>query len=278
MISIQKATCISTGVAYYECDCGKNRIEVLPISAENHNEIPLWGYAATCTKTGLADGKQCSLCGKTTKEQEPIKALGHDEEIIKGYAATCTATGLTDGKKCARCDDVIVAQTTIDAIGHSYTDDETRKYCTLCGHEVATWVMVEDWTQKVLTAGKDEKIITRPSTVTKYRYYSCMFWSNNRLDIVSASEANAKQYATWNGIWLSNTSWREIGESVCTGVFAAGKQGESNGTYVKVATGYYDSPQNPMPNCIDNSPCFNEERKEVDVTYYQKWRLVYKEQ
>ena len=131
----------------------------------------------------------------------------------------------------------------------------------------------------VLTAEENEKVVPRKEEVTKYRYYSCMFWSDSTKQIVSGSEKVAQQNTkAWNGEYLRETTWREIGESVCLGVFVTGVKGTSNGTYVKVVTDWYESPQNPMPSCIEDSPCFNEEITKDDVIYYQKWRLVYKEQ
>ena len=271
------ATCMNTGLTDGSgCSrCGTTIEEQTVIKALGHKEVTLKGYVETCTTDGRTDGKECSRCGVTIEEQKTIKALGHKEVALKGYAETCTTAGLTDGIKCSRCDDVIANQTTIEATGHSYIDDGTKMYCSVCGHVAATWVMVDDWTQDVLTAGIDEKIITRATTVTKYRYYSCMFWSDSSLDIVSGSEAHAQKNRTWNGVWLSDTSWKEIGENVCTGLFIAGKQGKSNGKYVRVATRWYDSPQNPMPNCIEKSPCFEEDIMQQTVTEYQRWKLVY---
>ena len=98
-------------------------IEKLP-----HTEEVLEGKAATCTETGLTEGKKCSVCGETLVAQEEIKALGHTEETVPGKAATCTETGLTEGKKCSVCGETLVAQEEIPA-GHKMVDG----VCTECG-------------------------------------------------------------------------------------------------------------------------------------------------
>ena len=105
------------------------------------------GYAATCTETGLTDGKKCSVCGETTVAQETIAvlehaydavvtaptctdkgyttytcsacgntyvadevaALGHTEEIIPAVEPTTSSTGSTEGKKCSVCGEILVA-------------------------------------------------------------------------------------------------------------------------------------------------------------------------
>ena len=58
-----------------------------------HTEIDVPGYAATCTNTGLTDGKKCSVCGEITVAQTQINKLAHTpgnavpENVI---FATCT--------------------------------------------------------------------------------------------------------------------------------------------------------------------------------------------
>ena len=94
------------------------------------NKTTIKGYAATCTTSGLTDGKKCSDCGAVLTAQTTIKAKGHTETTIKGYAATCTASGLTDGKKCSVCDTVLTAQTTIKAKGH--TETIIKGYAATC--------------------------------------------------------------------------------------------------------------------------------------------------
>ena len=112
-------------------------------AALGHNEVVVGGYPASCTESGLAEGKACTECGITILAQSPIQALGHtyddetdascnrcgherdvaclhtEREVILGTAATCMATGLTDGEKCKACDEITIAQTVIPALGHT---------------------------------------------------------------------------------------------------------------------------------------------------------------
>ena len=74
--------------------------------------------AATCTNTGLTEGKHCSACAAILLEQRIIPAKGHSQVAIVGETATCTEPGLTDGKKCSECNGVLVAQIVIPALGH----------------------------------------------------------------------------------------------------------------------------------------------------------------
>lgn len=87
--------------------------------ALNHNEITVLGYEATCTETGLTDGRKCSRCGKITVAQQEIALAEHETETIEGFAATCTDTGVSDGKICTVCGEVTVVPEEIPAIGHT---------------------------------------------------------------------------------------------------------------------------------------------------------------
>ena len=94
--------------------CGETEGEAL-----GHTEVIIAGREATCTSTGLTEGKKCSVCGETTVTQEVIPTKHHTEETVAGKAATCTATGLTEGKKCSVCDTVLVEQEEIPVKAHT---------------------------------------------------------------------------------------------------------------------------------------------------------------
>lgn len=125
-----------------------------------HVEEVIAGKAATCTETGLTDGKKCSVCQEILVAQEEIAALGHTEEVVEGKAATCTEPGLTNGKKCSVCGVTTVAQEEIEALGHeeetvegkaaTCTEDGivSHTHCSVCdknfdaeGNELATVVI-----------------------------------------------------------------------------------------------------------------------------------------
>jgi len=101
-------TCTGTGTKTFTCSCGDSYTET--IAAKGHTEVTVTGKAATCTQSGLTDGKKCSVCNTVTKAQETIKAAGHKEVVIPAVAPTYTTVGKTEGKKCSVCGTITVAQ------------------------------------------------------------------------------------------------------------------------------------------------------------------------
>ena len=62
-----------------------------PEPVHTHTEEIIKGTPATCTKTGLTDGKKCSVCGEVLEAQTEIPALGHAYKDGK-----CTRCGTED--------------------------------------------------------------------------------------------------------------------------------------------------------------------------------------
>ena len=107
----EEASCTKDGEKVRVCSlCNKTETETIP--ATGHTEVIDKAVAATCTKTGLTEGKHCSVCNAVIKAQEVVPAKGHKyvDTVVK---PTYTAKGYTL-HKCSVC-------------GTSYKDTYTAK-------------------------------------------------------------------------------------------------------------------------------------------------------
>ena len=129
----KEASCTKDGEKVRICPvCNKTETETIP--ATGHTEVIDKAVEATCTKTGLTEGKHCSVCNAVIKAQEVIPAKGHKEVVDKTVEATCTKTGLTEGKHCSVCGALIKAQETVPAKGHKYIDTVVKPTYTAKGY------------------------------------------------------------------------------------------------------------------------------------------------
>lgn len=125
------ATCKVTGVKTFTCTrCKTTKTETVPTLA--HTPVVVPGKEATCTETGLTEGKKCSVCGTVIVAQEKIPAKGHTLVNVE-EAATCTATGLTGGKKCSVCGTVTVEPEKVPMTLHAHYGYDKNGNCNKCG-------------------------------------------------------------------------------------------------------------------------------------------------
>ena len=113
-------------------------------SKHTHTEVVDQAVAATCTTSGLTEGKHCSGCGLVTIAQEEIAALGHnnakpvEENRVE---STCTEAGSYDlVVKCSVCEKELSRETkTLPLANHSYVVQFDEEYhwnqCSVCNDE-----------------------------------------------------------------------------------------------------------------------------------------------
>lgn len=103
---VSAATCYKKAKYYYSCECGEAGKETFEAgSFAPHISVLLKGRAATCTESGLTDGKICGVCNKVLEAQNIVPALGHNlvhHEAKEIY--NCYDYWWDEYDDCTRCD------------------------------------------------------------------------------------------------------------------------------------------------------------------------------
>ncbi len=121
-------TCTEQGVTTFTCALCK-ATKTQPIDFKGHTEVIDKAVAATCTATGLTEGKHCSVCKVVLTAQDVVPATGHAPVYTPKDEVVHTIT-------CENCDHV-------EEAAHSYLGGKC-----ICGQEEAkepveetTWKM-----------------------------------------------------------------------------------------------------------------------------------------
>lgn len=119
--------------------CTVCSIELKPAG---HTEVVLKAVDATCTTTGLTEGKKCSVCDTVLVAQTVVEKKDHTIGKLAAKKATCTTSGLTEGEACTVCKAILKAQETVPATGHNWSDAWANssssghwKSCKNCGEK-----------------------------------------------------------------------------------------------------------------------------------------------
>ena len=91
--SVTAPTCTEEGYTTYTCACGDSYVGD-KVPALGHTEVVDPAVEATCTESGLTEGKHCSVCEQVLIARETVPAKGHAYE--NGICAVCGAEDPTN--------------------------------------------------------------------------------------------------------------------------------------------------------------------------------------
>ena len=79
------ATCAEKGILTRKCECGSIEMSETPLVT--HKEVTDSAVEATCTSTGLTEGKHCSYCKEIITEQKVVDVKDHTS--VNGICVVC---------------------------------------------------------------------------------------------------------------------------------------------------------------------------------------------
>ena len=156
---IEEPTCTKAGLKQRTCSFD-GYVQKEEIPAKGHTEVVINGYAATCEKSGLTDGKKCSACGEVLEAQKEIAKLGHSytKTVVE---PTCTEQGYTI-YKCETCGETKKADF-VNAKGHDFSNN--AQFCLNgCGKVNPNYVAPD--TSTVQTGSCGDNVIYSLNTET----------------------------------------------------------------------------------------------------------------
>lgn len=142
--------CTTDGNKEFTCsECGKTKNEV--VNRTGHTEVVIPAVAATCTTTGLTEGKHCSVCGTVTVEQTETPALGHDYDS-NGDGQETEADGVVNPD--STCTTEGIRTYTCKTCGDTKTEAVSAK-----GHTPATAVIENEKPATCITDGSYDEVV-----------------------------------------------------------------------------------------------------------------------
>ncbi len=153
-------TCTAEGSYVKYCELCAHVFEQKVLPAAGHTEVVDAAKDATCTETGLTEGKHCSVCNEVLVAQEEVPSLRHDwsegnecsrcgtpkcvhEWVDTVVDPTCVNDGYTL-HTCSKCGENY-KDTTVSATGsHTWVETVVAPTCTEAGSKTNTCSVCEE--------------------------------------------------------------------------------------------------------------------------------------
>ena len=193
-------TCTEEGFTTNACvTCGDSYKDSV-VAAKGHTEVIDQAVAATCTESGLTEGKHCSACNEVLIAQTVVDALGHDYEVVV-TPPTCTEEGYTTHT--CHCGDSYV-DNKVAATGHDHsTVVVTPPTCTEKGYTTHTCHCGDSYvTDEVEATGHDyDDVVTPPTCIAEgYTTHTC-HCGDSYVDTYTSTVPHDNVYDSANKLW-----------------------------------------------------------------------------
>ena len=126
-------TCVEKGSKSIHCKSCSAKKNVTAILSKGHTEVTVKGKEATCTSTGLTNGKKCTVCGTVTVAQQTIAKESHSysNSCDKSCNKCGTTRTVSAHKYSNSCDTTCNECSAKRSIKHTYTN-ACDKECNVC--------------------------------------------------------------------------------------------------------------------------------------------------
>ena len=199
-----------------------------------HTEEVVAAKPATCTETGLTEGKKCSVCNAVIVAQKTVAVVDHHFGWIVDVPSTVTVNGVRH-EECSYCGLKQNEGASIPLLTHEHAYD--KGVCTVCG-EAGGYITFGSYEQDnnlengkeaiewLVLDVKDGKALVISKYVLDYQLYHAK-WEN----------------FTWGS--CSSRTW--LNDTFFHTAFSADEQ-------AKILTSTVDNPANPFFDATDSSP------------------------
>ena len=236
--TITAPTCTEGGYTTYVCKTCDHTQTDDETAALGHTEVIDEGVPASCTETGLTEGKHCSACGAVLQKQETVPAIGHEYgDWETAIAATGTSQGL-EAQTCIHCGDMQTR--TLPKLSNPFTDVAEADYF----FDPVLWAVSKD-----ITKGMTETTFSPELDCTRGQIVTFLWRANGSPE--PASDRNPFTDVSSDDYFYKAVLWA-VDKGITTGTSTTTFSPEDSCTRGQAATFLWRAQGSPVPASARN--------------------------